>query len=116
MGRSANVEADGDRVTFVETFCLAHAGLDGDDVAAILGPQGGLPAGLADLNVNGDHAPTIGDEPEYVLQVAGLLLGDGDEVPGRRALPDPDLAAELDRHFKRPLRRACQLRGIKLRT
>lgn len=100
VGFSANVEVDGDGVTFVDFFGFAHAGFNGDDVAVVFGEEGGGPGGFADAGLDGDHAPAVGDEGGYVFEVAALFGGHGDEVPGGGAFPVPDFAGELDVHWE----------------
>src|SRR4051794_11528474 len=113
MTRTSDVDDQADRhcVSDVETLGLAHPRLDGYDVPAVLGEQRRLPAGVPDPGLDRDHPPAVADERRRRLQLHTLVLGDGDEVPGRRALPEPHLTGELQVHRVSVRSCAWALRG-----
>jgi len=58
--------------------------------------QGSRPLSFADAHTGWKHTPAICHVTGYGFQVAALLRGNGDEVPGGGAFPEPDFAVELD--------------------
>ena len=77
---------------------LAHPRLHRHDVPPVLREQRGRPPGFPDLRRDRDHPPAVAHHRGRRLQVTALRLRHGDEVPRRRALPEPHLPAELQVH------------------
>src|SRR5438309_697695 len=50
------------------------------------------------MHGDGDAAPAVADDARRRLDGGGLVIGNGDVVPGRGALPPPHLSAELQLH------------------
>jgi hypothetical protein len=94
-----NFESYSDFVAFVKVFCFSDTRFDGHNVAAIFGKQGSLPLGFTDPNMYRDHSPAIRHESYDGFQAAGQLRGNGNEEPWGGAIPEPNLAIELDVHW-----------------
>jgi len=95
-----NHQADRHHVSFLEPFGLAHCRLHRHYVPSILGEQRRCPPGSPDLSRDWDHAPAIAHERGRLFQLEALLVRYRDKVPGRRTLPVPDQAGELEVHRK----------------
>src|SRR5262245_65789424 len=91
-------EANLHRVAQFKPFGLAHPRLDRHDVLPIFREEGCLPCGSPDMRPDRNHAPAVGHQRGSRVERAALLVRHGDEVPRRRALPEPDLATELEVH------------------
>lgn len=65
---------------------------------ARLSGQRRLPPGSPDLRRDRNHAPAVAHERGSRFQITALLVRNGDEMPRRRAFPEPHLTTELQVH------------------
>ncbi len=98
-------QADSHPVSFLETFVPAHHGLHRHNVPSILGEQRCFPDCAFDLSRDRDHTPAIAHHRGCLSKLEALLGRYRDEVPGCRALPEPDLTGEFEFHRSRRKRK-----------
>ena len=89
-----------DLVALRQILRLAHDDLEGQQVTAVLGEQGGLERSAADPRADGDHAPAIRHEMGDRLDLAAGTLGHSHEEVRRGSAPEEDGTAKLDLHEK----------------
>jgi len=89
-----------DLVALRQILRLAHDDLEGQQVTAVLGEQGGLELGAADLRADGDHAPAIRHKIGDRLDLAAGAFGYGHEEVRRGSAPEDNLTSKFDLHWK----------------
>ena len=89
-----------DLVALRKILRFAHHDLEGQQVAAVLGEQGGLELGASDPRADGNHAPAIRHEMGDRLDLAAGTLGHGYEEVRRGSAPEEDGTAKFDLHEK----------------
>jgi hypothetical protein len=71
---------------------LSNLILQGDEVGAVLGRDGGLILPAVDDDFAGNHSPAVGELLLHFVYLPGILLRQRNEVERRRTAPLEDLA------------------------